>query len=85
MELLTEAVYTNATGVTSIDRRLATGAGSIYESSNLFLSAMESRTLTLSRPLASLHPVMPLCQHQQFATHRRRTTFSASSLQSVNH
>ena len=32
-ELLAEAVYTNATGFTLVDRRLATGAGSIYEGS----------------------------------------------------
>ena len=30
---LAEAVYTNATGFTLVDRRLATGAGSIYEGS----------------------------------------------------
>ena len=33
-ELLAEAVYTNATGFTLVDRRLATGAGSIYEGSS---------------------------------------------------
>jgi hypothetical protein len=27
-------------------------------------------TLTVSRPLASLHAIIPFCQNQQFATHR---------------
>jgi hypothetical protein len=32
-------------------------------------SFMRSGTITVSRPLASLHFVFPFCQNQQFATH----------------
>ena len=44
-ELLAEAVYTNATGFTLVDRRLATGAGSIYEGSIPSFSGKESAIL----------------------------------------